>query len=304
MDILTSLAPVIITQITNYLKTKSTSPGHDLAIVAATGDVDATEALLAKDLRMDRSQAIVAAATEGRIGVLEVLLEPPADKHAGHNHHHEPPKPPDLNAWVDKKTPLLAAVETGHKKTAVLLIKAGADPELAPKNTGFAALHFAAKNGDLPMVEVLINHGAYVDPRDNEDNTPLLHAARWGHAKTMTFLLDSGADIEARDNKGSTALLLASRHDSVEGVELLLERGANVRARDVKGRNALHRVIAGVDFIEGVGPKKKEILVKMLLNSGVDPKKRNKEGKTPADMAGLLRGGDRVRQLLDEGKVR
>lgn len=301
MDIAVKLAPVLIAQATKYMNEKKTSPNHELAVAAAAGDLDALDDILGKQPMIDRAEALVAAASRGRLGALEILAEPPPDKHAdkpsNRRYRHEPPKT-DLNCWFENKTPLIAAAHTGHKKAAALLLDEGADTELAQRNTGMTALHHAAKDGDWPMAKVLVDHGARVDSRDKEGNTPLLLAARYNHANTLDYLLEAHADIEARDKKGSTALLLACRHDSVRGVELLLKEGANPKVKDKKGRNALHRAVAGLDLVEGVASKKKEIMVKKLLYAGISPTDTDKEGKTPGDRCSRLRGGGRVKRLL------
>lgn len=65
-------------------------------------------------------------------------------------------------------------------------------------NSGISAVHWAARNGHLEMLKVMLEKG--VDPNITEDkpaeagNTPLHEAAIWGHADIIKLLEASGAD--------------------------------------------------------------------------------------------------------------
>jgi ankyrin repeat protein len=51
----------------------------------------------------------------------------------------------------------------------------------------------------VAVVEALLRSGASIDERDSELATPLLRAARRGHARLVRLLLDHGASASARD---------------------------------------------------------------------------------------------------------
>jgi len=323
MDIVKVLAPIAIKEATAYLSKRSTSPSTELAVAASKGDTSAVKTILSQDDRVDLAPALVAASTAGKLDVLDILIEPPRRRYSsrskrkgkgkGKQKHKEKDEDSDseeeeekaprtnVNVWSSNLTPLIAAVQTHHFKTTELLLDAGADPSLALKSTSETPLHIACRMGDLPIVKLLIQNSASLSARDAHLNTPLLVAARWRHASVIEHLLEQGADIEAKDAKGSTALLLACRHACVEAVKLLLNSGADVRVRDVRGRGPLHRVVEGVDFIEGVGGGVKEELVRVLLEKGADRRARDGEGRTAGERAGWLRGGERVARLLSEG---
>ena len=65
------------------------------------------------------------------------------------------------------------------------------------------------------VVTVLMNKGAFVNPRDQEGNTPLHLAAKGGHDGTVRILLSDGADATIRNNAGQTPLDLAKKHPKV-----------------------------------------------------------------------------------------
>ena len=75
----------------------------------------------------------------------------------------------------------------------------------------------ACWNGQLKVIEYLLEHGADIDARAGDLVTPLHQAARQGQLETVKFLLEKGADKSLKDNKGKTASDMAKSngHDDV-----------------------------------------------------------------------------------------
>ena len=76
----------------------------------------------------------------------------------------------------------------------------------------------------------------------DQGGSPLHLASAYNHFKTMQLLIQHGADVNARDNGNSTPLHLASRWGGVESVQLLVQHGADVNARDEDDSTPLHLV--------------------------------------------------------------
>mmetsp|Transcript_87620 Transcript_87620/g.233298 ORF Transcript_87620/g.233298 Transcript_87620/m.233298 type:complete len:114 (-) Transcript_87620:69-410(-) len=77
------------------------------------------------------------------------------------------------------------------------------------------ALHHAAREGDLELVQDLVDgtNGHYrieLDVRDMCGRTPLHLAVMWGRFKVVQFFVEAGANVEARDDTGRTPLDLAN----------------------------------------------------------------------------------------------
>jgi hypothetical protein len=76
---------------------------------------------------------------------------------------------------------------------------------------GGSPLHLASANNHFKTMQLLIQHGADVNARDNGSSTPLHLASRWGGAESVQLLILHGADVNARDEEDSTPLHLVFR---------------------------------------------------------------------------------------------
>ena len=84
----------------------------------------------------------------------------------------------------------------------MFLITKGALINAKPFEEGWTPLHYAAREGQAQVVEVLIARGAEIDARDNQGMTPLHWAAERGQHELAGLLIDAGANMTARDSEG------------------------------------------------------------------------------------------------------
>ena len=91
----------------------------------------------------------------------------------------------------------------------------------------------ASLNGHRAVVQLLLEKGAPVNAKSNENITALLMASERGHKDIIQILLDKGADVNAKDSDGLSPVLLAAQKGYKDVVTLLLNQGAdgNVRAK-------------------------------------------------------------------------
>eukprot|EP00961_Rhodomonas_salina_P238763 3226936-Rhodomonas_salina.1 len=102
-----------------------------------------------------------------------------------------------------------------------------------------AAMHVAAKKGDLEDVKILLEAGA-ADVRSGDGKTPLHFVAAEGHAEVARVLVGAGTDKETKDKDGGTPLHFAAFEGHAEVARVLLEAGADTEAKDKNGDTPLH----------------------------------------------------------------
>ena len=183
-----------------------------------------------------------------------------------------------------QQTPLIFAASWNRVDAVVALLEEGADPDLASESMDLVQMgrleaeaqrrqqdvlkaftndgEWAPTSGQV-QAAVLAGRGAYeagaeVSERRESGRfqrevrikakgglTPLLHAARQGHAETILALLDHGADIDRiGGGDGTSPLLMASINGQFDAVMLLLERGADPNlASTLNGATPLYATV-------------------------------------------------------------
>ncbi|XP_009990862.1 PREDICTED: palmitoyltransferase ZDHHC13 [Tauraco erythrolophus] len=141
----------------------------------------------------------------------------------------------DLNS-----TPLHWAIRQGHLPVVMLLLKCGADPSLID-GEGFSSIHLAVLFQHVPIVAYLISKGQNIDTTDLNGQTPLMLAAQKVIGPEPTrFLLKFNPSLNAVDNvQKNTALHWAITSGNTSAVDLLLEAGASLDIKNVKGETPL-----------------------------------------------------------------
>jgi ankyrin repeat protein len=220
----------------------------------------------------------------------------------------------DVNTLPTKGNGAMAVIPSEDKLTALevgrLLLEAGANPNLQLKRRppyrdvpqdrggdtilaqGATALLRAARAGDAPFVELLLQHKALVDLPSKEGVTPLMAAAgvefgtrvtrgrnrtNEGVLASMRLLLDAGADVNARmvtEPRRAVADGAAYRAVAAAG------RGGG-RASQVPGPSAVPHESA----LHGAAERGFTPFVKFLAENGADLQAKDAEGRTPLDLA-------------------
>ena len=131
-------------------------------------------------------------------------------------------------------TPLMYAAQNGHLETVRILLHKGANENTLPVNH-VSALLGACMFGHVYIADTLILNGADVNTKNLDGITPLMIAATYNDSLMADMLIFYKADLNKQDVKGNTALHYASYYGSSGVSELLIEKQAKINVGDNKG---------------------------------------------------------------------
>jgi hypothetical protein len=113
------------------------------------------------------------------------------------------PSRPSKRPKKGRATPLLYAAFYGmHSIAAFLIVEHSQDVDSRSSDSKRTPFHVASRRRHMDVAQLLLDHGADADARDDDGYSPLLRASREGDVKLAQFLLKHGVDTEARDKSG------------------------------------------------------------------------------------------------------
>ena len=287
------------------------------------------------------------ACLNGDAAIIEKLLKAGADPNAPHAEGETPlmtaartGNPDAVKALLDHgakvntaeqwrgQTALMWAAAENHPDVIKLLIARGANidarssdfdySKMRPKagsvgmnwpRGGFSPLLFAAREGAVAAMRVLLDAGADINLADPDGTTPLLISIINYHFDAAGLLIERGADLNYADNRGRTPLYAAvDMHspdistrpatkvedtlDSLAVIKMLLARGASPNAQLIKVI-APRGVLDGADGTMGPGStpflraaRSSDVeVMRLLLGKGADPKMKTEDDVTAVMMS-------------------
>ena len=140
---------------------------------------------------------------------------------------------------------------------------------------GMTPLHAAVENGNIEIIQFLLDSGAKVNIRDFQKRTPLMMMDGDATAEIFDRLIRYGAKVQLVDGEKNTVLQhFVENADNEDIVRLLVSHGINVDAVNKGGETALMVAAENGNSAD----------VKVLLESGADVSKLSRDGKTAWDM--------------------
>jgi len=175
-------------------------------------NADKVKSLLARGLGPNLTEAergdtgLMLALREHSMRVFDLLLNTPGVDLAAKAHNGD--------------DALMIASFKGNEAAVAALLAKGAEVN----RPGWTALHYAAAIGNNNIVQMLLDHSAYIDAESPNKTTPIMMAARGGHIMTVKLLLDAGADATLKNALGMTAVDFAKAHGYTDIEEGLIYR--------------------------------------------------------------------------------
>ncbi|RWA12000.1 hypothetical protein EKO27_g3114 [Xylaria grammica] len=118
---------------------------------------------------------------------------------------------------------------TGNLTDTKKLLEQGADVNCRDEENQ-EPLDYAVGKGDINVVKLLLEHGAHPDGIDERNcQSRLSHAAEYGHKEVVQTLLQYGARADSTDRSGRTPLFYAAIKGH-EGIVAILQHEENVRS--------------------------------------------------------------------------
>jgi ankyrin repeat protein len=134
---------------------------------------------------------------------------------------------------------LAGLIRDGERKDALAAIRGGADVNVAQPD-GTTPLMWAVNHADREMVNELLKHGAKVGGRTQLGATALTEAIQTNDDDLVIQVLQAGADPNVGNDDDQMPLMLAARTGSMPMVEALVKAGAKVNTREkFRGQSAL-----------------------------------------------------------------
>jgi ankyrin repeat protein len=196
-----------------------------------------------------------------------------------------------LHIGSQGRTLLHAASNDGLMDVAQWLLNIGADAN-AQEDDHTTPLHLAAANGHLELVRTLLGHTVDVNAATTGFiNTPLNGASRGGHVDVVRLLIQNGANVNAEVGRYWTPLHCASASGNVEIVQLLIQHGADVNTWDENHQKPLH-----VASSRGAATT-----VQLLIQLGADVNARDKSQSTPLHLASSMGDAETMQVLIQHG---
>ncbi|BFZ03468.1 hypothetical protein BsWGS_06507 [Bradybaena similaris] len=137
-------------------------------------------------------------------------------------------------------------------------------------NEGLTPLIVSVKKGNVVIMKKLIENGADVNIKDNNENAALHHlliVCPYDKEEILTFLLKAGSQVNCQNKDGLSPLMLAAKKSNSSLMSKLLDAGAEVNAVS-KNNNSQ----TAMSFLPGISYLEKEniLCIESLLHRDAD----------------------------------
>lgn len=194
--------------------------------------------------------ALMFACMKGFINIIDILLENNADinvlQACAPIGSVSSIKDPMMYAFnkilINNKSALSIACRYQHFDAVKHLLQTNKITVLEEKEGGYDStpLLIACYEGDLNIVNLLVNYGANVHARNDTGSTCLYLACYSGHFDIAKRMIECGVDINATNKHIGTPLHTAYHNDRIDIIKLLLDNGADTTIINNQGKLAIN----------------------------------------------------------------
>ena len=183
------------------------------------------------------------------------------------------------------------AVTSGDLSAVKIVLDAHPDFINSTNQDQETPLLLAAKHGHLEIVRELLDRGADHTIGDADSSQPIHLATVGGHTEVVGLLIARGDNVDAIDNNGTTPLLFAISFGQPETVGWLIDNSADISVADNRGLIPLHYAAA----------RRQYEIVDRLIELGSDINAQTKSDNTPLHYAAMMGDVTLARKLIKHG---
>jgi ankyrin repeat protein len=154
-------------------------------------------------------------------------------------------------------------------------------------NEGMTALHIAAKNGNIKIIQRLLEFGLDQEIEDDSKRSALWYAVESGNTESIKLLANNKKMINLSDITGFTPLHLAALNNNLNALKILIDAKADVLKQTNAGHSVLHYAVSSGN----------DRAVRMLVRQSNLINLRDLEGKTPLTTALAINNPQIIRIL-------
>ncbi len=249
----------------------------------------------------------------------------------------------DINATFKEtngaeRTPLQCALTEKHLNIAQKLLESGVNVNKGRIDNGWTPLYFAAKNGYIDRVNLLLKYNANINQPNQDEWIPLHISAYEGQFEVAKLLIYSGARINSSTKEGKAALDIATEKGIIDLLkqkilaekDVVLQSDNNVKHTHVSAHSVhelcdvcydgrledVRKIVvtgAGINYNENYSCNTKSMLIKwtaqkgqleiakLLIDSGAKVNQKNEDDETPLYGAAKYGHLEITKLLIDFG---
>ncbi|AYV78097.1 MAG: ankyrin repeat-containing protein [Edafosvirus sp.] len=168
-----------------------------------------------------------------------------------------------LDPYIVQRS-VMRAIDNNHKDK-IAILKAAMHVGLDMKNEDL--LNYAVTKGDFFVVGLLVNAGANIHFKYNDNSTLLHMCCKLGNKFLLKYFIDKGLKINELNDSGESPVMACVLTNNADCLQLLLENGALAQFFNNKKEKISPLMIALIQLDKDEKQKNKNKIITLLINS-------------------------------------